>query len=164
LHRNNAELHWPLALQRELFKEPREKINALLRDAYKSAANGNKPDSSTISDLRHNYDKLKKSLSSNVDQLTPDEYIEANKYLNDVNRAIDALKSTSVGRLLDGSWKSKVHNVAELVQFMRENGLWFAAATPRDTAAYVSLYYALASFDRGMQRFERDNRGGESER
>jgi hypothetical protein len=164
LLRNNAELLWPLSLQRESFKEPREKLNSLIRDAYKSAANGNKPDNATISDLRHNYEQLKKKLSSNIDQLTPDEYIEANKYLNDVNRAIDALKSTSVSRLLDGSWKNKVHNVAELVQYMRENGLWFAAATPRDTAAYVSLYYALASFDRGMQRFIRDNGSGESER
>jgi hypothetical protein len=164
LLRNNAELLWPLPLQQEVFKEPREKLNSLIRDAYKSAANGTKPDNATISDLRHNYDKLEKTLLSNVDQLTPGEYIEAKRYVNDVNRAIDALKSTSVSRLLDGSWKSKAHNVAELVQFMRENGLWFAAATPRDTAAYVSLYNSLASFDRGMQRFERDNRGGESER
>jgi hypothetical protein len=165
LLKNNAELQWPLSLQRELFKEPRDRINALLRDAYKSAANGNKPDSSTISDLRHSYDKVKKTLSSNVDQLTPDEYIEANKYLTDVNRAIDALKSANVVRFLDGSWKAKAHNVAELVQFMRENGLWFAGATPKDTAAYVSLYNSLASFDRGMQRVARDNSGGgESER
>lgn len=164
LLRNNAELLWPLSLQRELFKEPREKINSLMRDAYKSAANGNKPDNATISDLRHNYNKLKETLSSNVDQLTPDEYIEANKYVNDVNRAIDALKSASVSRFLDGSWKTKVHNVAELVQFMRENGLWFAEATPRDRAAYVSLYNSLASFDRGMQRFARENSSGESEK
>lgn len=164
LLRNNAELHWPLPLQRELFKEPREQINSLLRDAYKSAAGGTKPDSSTISDLRHSYDKLRKTLSSNIGQMTPDEYIEAGRYLNDVNRAIDALKSTSVARVLDGSWKNKVHNVAELVQYMRENGLWFAAATPRDTAAYVSLYNSLASFDRGMQRDVRDNNGSGGER
>src|SRR5579885_43148 len=74
LLKNNAELQWPLPLQRELFKEPRERISALMREAYKSAANGNKPDSSTISDLRHSYDKFRKTLSSNVDQLTPDEY------------------------------------------------------------------------------------------
>ncbi len=165
LLKNNAELQWPLPLQRELFKEPRERISALMREAYKSAANGNKPDSSTISDLRHSYDKFRKTLSSNVDQLTPDEYIEANKYLNDVGRSIDALRSANVVRFLDGSWKAKAHNVAELVQFMRENGLWFAAATPKDTAAYVSLYNSLASFDRGMQRNAREiNGGAEGER
>ncbi len=164
LLKNNAELQWPLPLQRELFKEPREKINGLLREAYKSAANGTKPDSSTISDLRHHYDALRRTLSSNIDQLTPDEYIDANKYVNDVGRAIDGLKSANVGKFLDGSWKAKAHNVAELVQFMRENGLWFAPATPRDTAAYVSLYNSLASFDRGMQRNSRENSSAEGER
>src|SRR5579875_2502129 len=162
LLKNNAELQWPLPLQREIFKESRENINSLLRSAYNSATRGNKPDSSTLSDLRHNYDKLKKTLAANVDQLTPDEYIQANHYLNDVGKAIEALKSAQVGRLLDGSWKTRVHNVAELVQFMRENGLWFAPATPRDQAAYVSLYYSLASFDRGLQRVL--STGGESER
>lgn len=163
LLRNNAELQWPLPLQRELFKDPRDKINALMRDAYRSASTGNKPDSSTISDLRHSYNKLKTTVSSNIDLLTPDEYIEANRYLSDLDRALVALKSTNALRFLDGSWKSKVHNVAELVKFMSENGLWFASATPKDTAAYVSLYNSLASFDRGMQRAAREV-SGESER
>jgi hypothetical protein len=163
LLKNNADLQWPLPLQRELFKDSRDKINELLREAYRSAAKGNKPDSSSISDLRHNYDRLKKTLDTNVDRLEPDEYIEASKYLNDVNRAIDALKSASASRFLDGSWKSKVHNVADLVQYFRDNGLWFAPATPKDEAAYVSLYYSLAAFDRGMQRATREV-NGESER
>jgi hypothetical protein len=159
LLKDNAELQWPLPLQREVFKEPRENINSLLRAAYNSATRGSKPDSSTLSDLRHNYDKLKSTLEANVNQLTPDEYIEANRYLNDVGRAIDALKSANVLKYFDGSWKAKVHNVAELVQFMREQGLWFAPATPKDTAAYMSLYYSLVAFDRGMQRLARENSG-----
>jgi hypothetical protein len=163
LLKNGAELQWPLPLQREIFKEPRENLNALMRAAYKSASSGTKPDNSTISDLRHNYDKLKKTLESNVGQFMPDEYIEAKRYLNDVSKAIEALKSASVVHYFDGSWKAKARDVAGLVQFMREQGLWFAPATPRDQAAYVSLYYSLASFDRGMQRVARDL-GGESER
>jgi hypothetical protein len=163
LLKNNADLQWPLPLQNGIFKAQREKISDLMREAYRSASKGNKPDSSTISDLRHNYDQLKNTLSSNVDQLTPDEYIEAKKYLSDVGRAIDALKSASVVRYLDGSWKAKAHNVAELIDFMSKQGLWFAAATPKDEAAYVSLYYSLASFDRGMQRAVREV-SGESER
>jgi hypothetical protein len=156
LLKNSAELQWPLSLQRELFKDPRDNLNSLMRAAFKSASSGNKPESSTISDLRHNYDKLKKTLSSNVDQLSPDEYIEANRYLTDVSKAIDALKSASVVHFFDGSWKAKARDVAGLVQYMREQGLWFAPASPKDHAAYVSLYYSLASFDRGMQRINRD--------
>jgi hypothetical protein len=163
LLKNNADLQWPLSMQRELFKPQREKINELMREAYRNASKGTKPDSSTISDLRHNYDKLRTTLQSNIDQLTPDEFIEANRYLSDVGKAIDALKSASVVRYLDGTWKSKARNVAELVDFMSKQGLWFAAATPKDEAAYVSLYYSLASFDRGMQRAAREV-NGESER
>ncbi|HEY7326734.1 MAG TPA: hypothetical protein VH592_03785 [Gemmataceae bacterium] len=163
LLKNNADLQWPLSMQRELFKPQREKINELMRESYRNASKGTKPDSSTISDLRHNYDKLRTTLQSNIDQLTPDEFIEANRYLSDVGKAIDALKSASVVRYLDGTWKSKARNVAELVDFMSKQGLWFAAATPKDEAAYVSLYYSLASFDRGMQRAAREV-NGESER
>lgn len=160
--KNNSELHWPLMLMRETFKEPRDSINDLLRRAYKSVENGSKPENATISDLRHSHDKLKKMLDANVDQLTPSEYSQATRYLSDVNKAIDALKSASVVHYFDGTWKTKARDVAGLVQFMREQGLQFAPATPRDESAYVSLYYSLAAFDRGMQRYARE--GGESER
>jgi len=38
------------------------------------------------------------------------------------------------------------------VKFMRETGLWFAAATPGDEAAYTALYHSLAAYDAGMPR------------
>lgn len=160
--KNNADLQWPLSLQREAFKDPREQINSLMRRAYKSAEKGSKPDNATISDLRHSANKLKSLLDANVDQFSPDEHIQANRYLRYVNNAIDALKSPSVGHYLDGTWKTKARNVADLIQFMREQGLRFDAATPKDEAAYVSLYYSLASFDRSMQRVIRTN--GDAER
>jgi hypothetical protein len=163
LLKDNANLQWPLSLQRELFKDGREGINSLMQAAYKSAKGGSKPDSSTISDLRAHYKNLKDKLDANVNQLTPDEYIEANRYLSYVEKAITALKSSNVVHFFDGSWKPKANNVAELVQFMREQGLWFDAARPTDEAAYMALYYALASFDRGMQRVSHDS-GSDSER
>jgi hypothetical protein len=157
LLKDNANLQWPLSLQREMFKNGREEINSLMQTAYKSAKGGSKPDSGTIRDLRHHYARLKEALDSNVNQLTPDEYIEANRYLNYVDKAITALRSPNVVHFFDGSWKpTKAHNVAELVQFMREQGLWFAEARPTDHAAYMALYYALATFDRGMQRGARE--------
>jgi hypothetical protein len=160
--KNNDDLPWPLPLQRELFKEPREQINSLMRGAYKSAERGSKPSNATISDLRHNYNKLKDLLGANVDQFDTNEYLQATRYLGYVNNAIEALKNPKIGHYLDGTWKAKARNVADLVQFMREQGLRFDAATPKDEAAYVSLYHSLAAYDRGMQRAIRST--GESER
>jgi Spy/CpxP family protein refolding chaperone len=163
-NRNNVDLQWPLSLRRDMFKNGREEINSLMQTAYKSAKGGSKPDPATIRDLRHHYQKLKETLDGNVSQLTPDEYIEANRYLGYVDKTITALKSPNVVHFFDGSWDpTKAHNVAELVQFMREQGLWFAEARPTDYQAYRALYYALASFDRGMQRLPREG-GLEGER
>ncbi len=157
LLKDSGNLRWPLPLLRDSFKEGRESINRLMQAAYKSAAGGSKPDSGTIRDLQANYKKLKDELDANVSQLTPDEYIAANQYLNHVDRAISALKSPNVVHYFDGSWKSNARNVADLVKFMREQGLWFDEATPKDEPYYTSLYYALAAYDRGVQRVARDS-------
>jgi hypothetical protein len=152
LLRDSGNLRWPLPLQNEAFKEPREKINSLMQTALKSASSGTTPDTSTIFDLRSNYETLRKTLDANVDRLTPDEYIDANKYLRYVQNAITALKDPNVIQFFNNNWKARGKSVAELVQYMREKGLWFAPSTPTDEAAYVALYNALVSFDSGMQR------------
>lgn len=152
LLKEGGNLQWPLPLNREEFKEARQGLNALMQTAFKNANGGSVPDSSTITDLRAHYEKLKNTLDANVDRLSPDEYIEANRYLRYVKNTITALKDPNIINQLSGNWKPKVHDVAQLVQFMREKGLWFAPATPKDEPAYVALYYALASFDSRMQR------------
>lgn len=157
LLKDAGNLHWPLALQDEIFKDGREGINRLIQAAHKSASAGSKPDSSTISDLRANHARLKDALDrEGVNKLSPEEFIEASRYLGHVDKAITALKSPNIGRYFDGSWKAKARSVADLVQYMRDQGLWFDAATPKDESYYVSLYNSLAAFDRGVQRLGRN--------
>ncbi|MHB1422509.1 MAG: hypothetical protein ACYC3I_04805 [Gemmataceae bacterium] len=161
LLKDGGNLQWPLPLQREMFKNARASVNSLMQTAYRSAAGGSKPDSATTADLRANYENLKNTLASSVDQLTPDEYIEANNYLKHVDQTIAALRSANVVKFFDGRWKLKAQDVSELVKFMSEQGLWFAEARPKDEAAYVSLYNSLVSFDRSMQRVPRDSNDSE---
>jgi hypothetical protein len=157
LLKDGGNLQWPLPLQNEVFKEYRENLNALMQRAYKSVASGSNPDDATISDLRANLRNLQAALLANVDRLSPDEYIKANRYLRYVKNTIGALKDPNVLNFFNKNWAANARNVNELVQFMREKGLWFAPATPKDESAYVSLYYALASFDKGMQRVAQDS-------
>ncbi len=79
--------------------------------------------------------------------LSPDQYVESKRYLKLVGNTVTALKGRDVSNYFNGNWTAKGKNVAELVQFMREKGLWFAPATPIDEPAYLALYYALASYD-----------------
>ncbi|MGH7173916.1 MAG: hypothetical protein ACRELG_26870 [Gemmataceae bacterium] len=164
LLKDSGNLQWPLPLQKSAFKGARENLNTLMQTALKSAKNSSLPDSSTISDMRAYHEKLKDALDANVDQLTPDEFIEANRYLRLVKSTITALKDPNVIQQFNKNWEVKARNVAELVQFMREKGLWFAQAAPKDEAAYVALYYALASFDAGMQRLTNTGTNGDGDK
>jgi hypothetical protein len=87
-----------------------------------------------------------------VSALSPDHYVEARRYVRLLGNTITALKDRNVINHINGAWTPQGKNVAELVQFMRDKGLWFAPATPSDEPAYTALYYALAQFDAGMPR------------
>lgn len=145
-------LQWPLPLQKEIFMKPRESLTEQLQRAYNSARSDSAPTSAVLNDLQDNFDKLKKALDANVDQLSFDESIEAHRYLRDVKAAITALKNPNVANYFNGNIKAKGRSVPELVQYMRENGLMFNPVSPGGESAYVALYRALASFDAGMQQ------------
>jgi hypothetical protein len=152
LLKDGGKLKWPLSLSGESFKEGREALQSLLINAYKTAEGDNNIDSNTLSDLRAHYKAMEQTLDANVNQMSLDDRMKAKRYLGQVKDSIDALKNPLLRKILTQQLKPNAHNVAELVRFLSKNGLEFAPASPKDEPAYVALYHALASFDRGMQR------------
>lgn len=150
--KNGGELRWPHPLMASPFKEARNNIDALMAEAYKNASNNQKPASRTIRDLRANYQKLKNTLEANPNQMSLNDSLLANRYLGHLKSTIEALKDPDIVKFFNNDYRPDAHNVAELVRFLSEKGLEFAPASPADEPAYVALYHALASFDRGMQR------------
>lgn len=151
LLKNNADLDWPETLQRGIFKESREMVNKLMETAYRSITANKLPADATLADLQDSYFKLLNTYESHIKEFTPDEGIEALRYLTEIKDTIKALKDPNVCTIFNDS-KPKSKNVAELVRFMREKGLQFAPATGQDLAAYVALYNKLAAFDAAMPR------------
>jgi gas vesicle protein len=151
LLKNSADLDWPDTLQRGIFKESRENVNKLMETAYRSVTANKLPADATLADLQDSYLKMLNTYESHIKDFTPDEGIEAQRYLNEIKDTIKALKDPNVCNLFN-EWKPKSKNVAELVRFMREKGLQFAPATEQDLAAYVALYNKLAAFDAAMPR------------
>ena len=152
LIKDNANLDWPESLMAGEFKEPRERINSLMKEAYKSVSSDNRPSDATLSDLQGAYGDLQKTLDANVEKLSPNLFNEAKRYLREIKDTITALKDPNVVNHFNKNWAPNVHNVPELVQFMREKGLRFAPAAPKDRAAYVALHHALAAFDANLPR------------
>lgn len=148
LLKNNGELDWPESLQGDAFKEGREQINNLMHNAYKNVSSGSNPSAPTLNDLQDQYRKMRQKAQN--EELKPNDYIEAKRYLDEIGQTIKGLGDPNVGRQFNEKPQSK--DVADLVRHMREKGLLFAPATQGDEAAYTSLYHAFVSFDAGMTR------------
>jgi hypothetical protein len=152
LLKDNGSLQWPQPLQGEAFKEAREDLSRHLKQAVSTVRLSRNPNDSTLSDLQADLKKMHETLKDNASAMSEDQQVEATRYLGLLKNTIAALKDRNVVNLFNGTWTLRGKNVAELVKFMRDTGLWFAAATPGDEAAYTALYHALAAFDAGMPR------------
>lgn len=152
LLKDKGALQWPQPLQGEAFKDAREDLSRQMRHAVQTIQGNPTAEESTINDLQADLKKLSETLEASVSSLSPDQYIEAKRYLRLLNNSVTALKDRNVSNLLNDNWRPKSKSVAELVKFMAEKGLWFAPATPSDEPAYLALYHAMQAFDAGMPR------------
>jgi hypothetical protein len=153
LLKDDGKLSWPRSLQGEEFAEGRTRLSRLLEEAVqklKFNPNAAVP-AGLVRDMTNDLDKLNQRLNDSVNDLSPSQYIEARRYLNQVGDAVAALSDPKVGSYFNQSWAGKAKNVAELVNYLSKSGLRFAPATPGDEPAYNALYRALADFDAGMQ-------------
>ena len=146
-------LQWPQPLRGEIFKETRDDLDKHLKRAVQTIRSGNATaDPATINDLDADLKKMHEVLDANISLLSPDQYIEAKRYLRQVGDAVAALKDRNATNFISGNWKVNARTVAELVKQMADKGLLFAAATPGEESSYLSLYHSLAAFDAKMAR------------
>jgi hypothetical protein len=146
---NGGELDWPAPLRAGKFDEARTKFKQKFRSAIDQLSKDKEPvDQPTLNDLRTNLKTLNETLAASSEDMSPSQYIEARRFLNQLNDAIRALEDSKAVNYFNDAWKARGKNVAELVENM--NGLLFAPAGPQDHAAYNALYQALRSFEAGM--------------
>jgi hypothetical protein len=145
-------LQWPRPLDGEAFQKGREAVNRGLRHAVKAVQLKGRPDRGTLKALRADLKELRERLDASVHALSPDESIQAARYLKLVGNTVTALEDPNVFNHFNGNWTARGENVSELVNFMAEKGLRFAPAAPGDEPAYLALYHALAAYDAGVTR------------
>jgi hypothetical protein len=150
LLKNDGRLTWPVALSSIDFKEDRERINSLVRDAVSQAGFNGQVDSGSISQLITDTDRMRTRLRRTGTDLPPSLYIDANVFLNNLDDAIRALQQPDVGSFFTGKYALKAKTIPELVNYMTAHGLQFAPAVPGDESAYLALQQALAAYDRAV--------------
>jgi hypothetical protein len=150
LLRDDGNLQWPQPLQAPEFKEARERLGKQAPAAVQDLKFNNPADPAKLADMRAALRQLNDTLDKNIGGLSPSQYIEAKRYLNQLDDALKALADPNASRFFTQEWVAKGKDVARLVEYMRENGLRFAPAVPGDEAAYRALHSALVAFDAGM--------------
>ncbi len=150
LLKDDAKLQWPVTLQSPEYADARRRIDQNLAEAVKQAKFNNPVEAGMITDLQAALKNLNDRLVQDVSDLSPSQYIEAKRYLNQLGESVRALSDPQAANYFTGKWAAKGKNVGELVKNMTDLGLRFAPAAPGDEAAYRALYHALASYDAGM--------------
>jgi hypothetical protein len=138
-------------LQGDEFADARKNLTHVIEGAAQQARAGNAPRQSDLKDMRACYEGLNNTLRNHVSDLSPTDYIVAQRYLRQVGDAITALEDPDVDNFFNQNWTPKGQNVAELIRYMSDNGLEFAPAVPGQEGAYRAMYNALSQFDAGMQ-------------
>jgi hypothetical protein len=153
--KDDGKLTWPEAFQESQFEDVRKKLDKNLRRAVADLKGKDPIDQSTLKDIRGDFKALTAAVNDSANDLSPGQYIEAKRYLNQLSQAIKALSDPKAMNYFNNKWVAKGKNVAELVDHMSSEGLTFAPSAPGEENAYTSLYQSLRAFEAGMQG-ERD--------
>jgi hypothetical protein len=163
LLKDGGKLQWPPSLQAAELNDNRTRLSRTMEEAFqKLKFNPNAPvPPGLVKDMQTDLGRLSEQLNDSVGDLSPSQYIEAKRYLNQVGNAVAALSDPKVGAYFNPNqnWaqQAKISNVAELVKHLSRSGLRFAAATPGDEPAYNALYRALSDFDAGMRQMAKSS-------
>jgi len=151
LLKDGGNLAWPLSLKEAPFDEARKRLDRNLILAVRQIKDKDPLDRAMLKDIRADFQAMNDRLAASVGDLSPSQYIESRRYLNQLEDAVKALEDPKVINLYHNLWKARGGNVAELMNNMIKDGLRFAPATPGDEGSYSGLYQALRAYEASLQ-------------
>jgi hypothetical protein len=150
LLKNDGRIVWPSALQSDDYRSERELLNSLAPESIRQAVNG-RVDAGALKDMNTALARLHDKLTANINDVTPNSYIEASRFLGYFGDALKILARPDAGDLFSSRFASKGMNVEDLVKYMSDKGLTFAPAVTGDESAYQALHRALVAYDLGSR-------------
>jgi hypothetical protein len=144
-------------LQDPAFAVERGRLDRHLPEAVQQARSSGQVNAALLKQLVADTARLQEKLSEALqrDQMPPTGYIEARRYLTQLDEAVTALHQSGVGDHLNQKYAPRGQTVAELVRHMADTGAQFAPATQGDTATYRALHQKLVEYHLGLQQVAR---------
>jgi hypothetical protein len=148
--KDEGRLSWPPVLRGDGFKTERDLLNSLAPEAIYQAVNGH-VDAGTLKAMANSIQRLRRELTSKIGGLTASEFIDANRFLAELDDGLKALGRPDADRVFAGKYAAQGGTVAELINYMLGQGLTFAPAVAGDGASYVALHRALVAYNNGQK-------------
>jgi hypothetical protein len=156
LLKGGVKLAWPEGLQGDGFDTAGKRLTRNLKLAVDTLKDKEPLPEALLKDIKGDFKAMNDRLNESADELSPSQYIEARRFLNQLGAAIKVLSDPKVANYFNNTWNARGGNVAELVSHMTKAGLTFAPAAPGDEAAYRAVYNALRAFEAGLPGRQRD--------
>ena len=145
-----SKITWPTTLRDPGYDEARKRLDQNLASVVLSLKEGDPVPENKLKDIRADFKTINDRFGEAADTLTPGDYLDARRFLNQLNQAVRALGDKNVGNFFKKNWTPAGRNVAELVDQLTKEGLSFAQATPSDQPSYKVLYQAMRQFEAGL--------------
>jgi hypothetical protein len=146
--RDGGHVDWPIALQ----GKNQMALDKLLPQAYSAAATG-KLTSKLMKDVRTEMKSMRETMRTQLqkDEIETSSYLQCIEFYNALDSSVNALERPDARKQLAGAYSPRARNVQELVDFMTDNGLKFAPATPGNENAYQAVQDAFVRYARSAQ-------------
>jgi hypothetical protein len=146
--RSGGGLEWPLGLQ----GPQQQHLDRLLPEACDATAAG-KLTPKLMKDIRTELKTMRATLGQQLgdDQIDGSSYVQALEFYNSLLSSVNALEKPDARKQLSGARSPRARNVQELVDYMTDNGLKFAAAAPGNESAYQVTHDAFVRYTRTAQ-------------
>ncbi len=146
LLRSAVSLQWPAALQEDGHRKDRLALEQLFHEAARQARATGRVAPEALRDGRDAYQRMVTRLTDHINEMTPTQYIEAKRFLNQINEALAALGRPDVAKYFNGDYDAKGMSLGDLVRHMTKNELGFAPALEGDEIAYLALHHAFVLY------------------
>jgi hypothetical protein len=145
LFRGTGTLEWPFALRDPFFNSARKQIESLSQQAIGQAKSGS-IDFQTLNSLNNAIDGLDADLRAKIADIPSNRWVECKRFVNQLKSSSAAFEDSSIVKNY-AKWQPQGNTVGELVKYMTDQGLKFAAANAGDEAAYQSIYRSMSDYD-----------------
>ncbi|HZZ82479.1 MAG TPA: hypothetical protein VFE62_28530 [Gemmataceae bacterium] len=146
--RDGGQVEWPIALM----GDHQKKLDKLLPQAYSAAATG-KLTPKIMKEVRTELKAMRQTMRDQLqkDEIETSSYLQGIEFYNSLESSVNALEKPDARKQLAGAYSPRARNVQELVDFMSDNGVKFAPATPGNENAYKVVHDAFVRYARAAQ-------------